>query len=460
MICTTLISLLALALGTSALPNGARREQQATPTTTIVLPRDTITIPSTAAPTPPPATTPTGTFYITSYITITGFTSPHATLPDKTIELVLPTCIQTIAPDPSDGYILPGECGALYNYRPSSAAAMVATVVFGLLTAAHVWLGFVQHRKGWTWVLVMACLWEFLGFASRVASTRAQNVVGLYLVMQIFILLAPLWINAFAYIVLGRLIHAYLPGHALLGIPAYVFSAVFVTLDVAAFVVQLVGGTMAGPTAPPEELAHAIHIYMGGIALQQFFIVVFVSLAARFQVEAARQRDDEKMGVKHLSLDTPGGSSSSSSSSISAGYLSSWRALLAALYFVLAMITLRIVYRLVEMSSGDPDNSLTRSETYLYVLEALPMALALLAFAVVHPARALSGPEADGMPGLFGVVWRKMKCCGRGGRGTQKDAEGRMLPPGVAFGGAAEMGHVKRRGTYERIGEAEAGRRV
>ncbi|KAJ1322965.1 RTA1 domain-containing protein [Microdochium nivale] len=419
-----------------------REQQPAAVAGTTTDPRGDTIVVSPSSPTPPP----TGTFYVTSHITITGFTSPHATLPGKTIELVLPTCVQTIAPDPADGYLPPGTCGALYKYRPSLAAALAAAIVFGLITAAQAWMVFVRYKKGWCWVLVAACAWEFAGFAFRAASARAQNVMGLYLVSQIFVLLAPLWINAFAYIVLGRLIHVYRPAsHSLLGIPAYVFSAAFVALDVVAFIVQLVGGTMASPGAPAEEQAQAIHIYMGGIGLQQFFILIFVGLAVRFQVEVAR---DERRGV----LPVVGASGKAGA----AGFLSSWRGLLAALYFALAMVTVRIVYRLVEMSSGSPVNPLTTTETYLYVLEALPMALALLAFVVVHPARgALGGTEVDEMPNLFGVVWDKVKCGGKGG--SQRTQDGGKGGAGIGLAdsgsGSGEMMSLKRRGTYEKIGE-------
>jgi hypothetical protein len=50
----------------------------------------------------------------------------------------------------------------------------------------------------------------------------------------------------------------------------------------------MVGGSIAGPTAPLEEQMRGIHIYMGGIALQEFFIVLFVGVAARFQWEMGR----------------------------------------------------------------------------------------------------------------------------------------------------------------------------
>jgi len=83
--------------------------------------------------------------------------------------------------------------------------------------------------------------------------------------------------------VLGRMIHYFHPKRALLGLPASTIGAVFVALDFVSFIIQLIGGSMAGPDSPPADQLRAIHIYMGGIGLQEFFIVVFVGLAIKFQ---------------------------------------------------------------------------------------------------------------------------------------------------------------------------------
>lgn len=113
-------------------------------------------------------------------------------MPDRTIDIVIPTCIRTITPD-ANGYLPPGTCGALYNYYPSFVAALVTTVLFAVLTIVHVWQAFFRYPgKKWCWVVVMACTWEFLGFGFRAASTKAQSSSGLLLVTQVFVLLAPL----------------------------------------------------------------------------------------------------------------------------------------------------------------------------------------------------------------------------------------------------------------------------
>ncbi|KAK2061766.1 RTA1 domain-containing protein [Colletotrichum caudatum] len=297
---------------------------------------------------------PTGVFITTKHITIPGVTNSHVNIPAKTIDIALPTCIQTIKPD-SNGYVPPGECGAIWNYYPNFVAAVVFTGLFALLTAVHIWQA-ARHKKRWCWVIIMASIWETLAFVFRAASSKQQQSDGVYLVFQIFILLAPIWVNAFAYMTLGRMIYFFHPSRSLLRIPAPTFAAIFVGLDIISFAVQLAGGSMAGPTAPPAEQMKAIHIYMGGIGPQEFFILIFVGLALKFQLEIQRMEN---------------------------------------------MITIRIIYRLAEFSSGHGvANTLITHEAYFYVLEALPMFLAIAVFKAVHPAATINGAGSD-MPGLF-----------------------------------------------------------
>jgi hypothetical protein len=82
---------------------------------------------------------PTGNFIGTQYITLPGETNAHFTRPAETITLAIPTCIATIVPD-KNGYVPPGTCGSHFAYYPSFAAAVVTTVIFGVLTGVHIFL--------------------------------------------------------------------------------------------------------------------------------------------------------------------------------------------------------------------------------------------------------------------------------------------------------------------------------
>ena len=55
------------------------------------------------------------------------------------IHLDLPsnTCHPTIAPD-KNGFVPPTECNALYRFYPSFAAAVIFSLLFGVVTVAHV----------------------------------------------------------------------------------------------------------------------------------------------------------------------------------------------------------------------------------------------------------------------------------------------------------------------------------
>jgi hypothetical protein len=88
-----------------------------------------------------PSTTeaPQGWFTTTKNIaTIGGTTDKYYTIPAKTIQIVIPTCVQTFEPD-ENGYLPPGTCNAHWNYYPSFSAAAAFAVLFAILTGLHVW---------------------------------------------------------------------------------------------------------------------------------------------------------------------------------------------------------------------------------------------------------------------------------------------------------------------------------
>ncbi|KAL7906629.1 hypothetical protein GGI35DRAFT_458532 [Trichoderma velutinum] len=81
-----------------------------------------------------------------------------------------------------------------------------------------------------------------------------------------------------------------------------------------------------------------------------------------------------------------------------------WGPLQAALYVALCMITIRIIYRFGEFSSGiTKENALTKYEVYFYLLEATPMMFAIFIFNLFHAGRFVK----DDMPGIWSF------CCGR-----------------------------------------------
>ncbi|KAJ4858028.1 RTA1 like protein domain-containing protein [Trichoderma breve] len=308
---------------------------------------------------------------------IPGKTDSYVTIHPQTIAIAIPTCHQTITPD-HNGYVPPGTCGAIWTYYPAFKAAVAFAVIFALLLGVHLWQAII-YKKKWCWVIIMASIWETMAFSFRAIRTRDQQSEGIYLCFQIFILLAPLWVNAFAYMTFGRIVYAFHPSKSVLGIPAVTLAAIFVFLDIVSFVIQLIGGGMASPTASAAAQQRALQIYMGGIGFQQCIIVIFLVLCMRFQ----------------------------------------WQMDQAALYVALCMITVRIIYRFSEFSSGiTKGNALTKYEAYFYLLEATPMMFAILVFNLLHPGRFVR----ENMQGIWSVFCGKIR--NRRGKTTVEGYDG------------------------------------
>ncbi|RAL62629.1 hypothetical protein DID88_004475 [Monilinia fructigena] len=277
---------------------------------------------------------------------------PRVSTPSSSSAIASATasCID-VTPD-KNGYVPEWACNANYNFYPSFAAAVIFTLFFFFVTTAHIFQAFHYKKIRLCWTLVMGCTWELASFAIRSASTKMQQNVALATVSQILVLLAPMWI-----------------------------AKIFVWLDVISFITQLSGGVLISPGADQNILTTGIHIYMGGIGFQEFCILLFTGIAIKFMF--IMQQRERSIGV--------------SANQILDQRHRGWRSLLYIMFASLALITTRIIYRLVEFSAGlDPrKNPIPYHEWYFMVLDALPMLIAVGLMNIVHPGRILVGEGSE-----------------------------------------------------------------
>jgi hypothetical protein len=281
------------------------------------------------------------------------------------------TCIYTTPG--KHGQVPLYDCRALWEYNPSIPAAIVFAVLFGTSAVLHV-VQSVTYQKRFCWVIITAGTWEAAGFILRTISAYNQLQLGFFMPEELLILLSPIWINAFAYMILGRMIYYFLPEKKVFGISASRFALLFVCMDILAFIIQGIGGSMASnPGQSQKSILLGLHIYMGGIGIQEFFILFFVSAAIAFHRRLlALEREGQ---LAHLGKPN-------------------WRPLLYTLYASLALITVRIIFRLVQYTAGFTSD-IPRHEAYFYCLEAFPMAVTVWLFNITHPGRTLIGPESE-----------------------------------------------------------------
>ncbi|KAF1979443.1 hypothetical protein BU23DRAFT_586133 [Bimuria novae-zelandiae CBS 107.79] len=313
-------------------------------------------------------------------------------IPSLSLDLPPQTCtpgFSSYATPGLDGYVPADACNALWVYFPNFAAAVAFSILFGILTIAHLGQA-VLYRNGFCWVIIMASLWETGAYAFRALGSKNQQSSGIATVAQILVLVAPIWVNAFAYMVFARIVHFYSPTRKVWFFSPSILALIFVTLDIISFVIQLVGGGMAGLGASADSQKKGLDIYMGGIGMQEGFIILFLGLVIKFHRD---QLQAERAG--RLTPDK----------------IASWKWLIWALYVCLLAITIRIIYRLAEFSAGlSASNPLPSNEPVLYVLESTPMWLAILVWNIVHPGRFIHGEGAKMPPSWLS---RHLCCCCR-----------------------------------------------
>lgn len=259
----------------------------------------------------------------------------------------------------------------VYPYCPSFAAAVLFAVLFGLPTAFHVYQA-VQYRKPFASILIMAGIWETAGYIFRSLSIQSPFSASLQTAQLLLILLAPLWINAFIYMLVGRMIHFFLDNDRVFGIKARKMTLIFVMFDVTAFLVQATGGSMSSSNDNNTALL-GLHIYTGGVALQLLFNVFFLAIVVKFQKTATPLLRAASAGAYSYQ---------------DCAYL------LRLVYTIMGLLIFRNIYRLVEFAAG-LNSTFTKHEWYAYVFDAVPMLAALVILNVFHPGQKLQGPRCD-----------------------------------------------------------------
>ncbi|KIW59538.1 hypothetical protein PV05_03981 [Exophiala xenobiotica] len=238
----------------------------------------------------------------------------------------------------------------LWEYCPSYGAAITFLTIYSCTTLVH-FIQTIVYRKPFVMVLIMGGIWELVGFTLRVCSILEPDNGGFYSNMGILVLLAPLWINAFVYMALGRLVHFALVHDTVMRIRARRLTFMFVTFDITAFIMQASGGIMAAKSGAASTKRTGFHYKLCKPVMYDLF-------------------DETKQS------------------------LASIKRILFGLYTVLTLILCRNSWRLAEYATG-VDSSLRLNEWWFYVFDALPMAGAMVLLNICNPAQVLTGPRAD-----------------------------------------------------------------
>ncbi|KUJ14207.1 uncharacterized protein LY89DRAFT_736254 [Mollisia scopiformis] len=258
---------------------------------------------------------------------------------------------------------------SVWDFCPSKPAAYLFVVLFALTTLGHL-VQTIYHRKPYCFVLVISGLLQVATFVFRLISIEHPSSSGAYAAYFV-LMIAPLFTNAVVYMVMGRMTWNFIPDAKLYNVTAWRFGTLFVILDIFALFVQLSGASSAaGDNKTDAQILKGLHIYMGGVALQQIFIFIILFFAIKFHRLVLQQTRDGAEGMQKALM------------------------LLQILYAILALITVRIIFRLLEYANG-LNSSIPQHEVWQYCFDSALMFLALVLFNIVHPGRIMSGKESN-----------------------------------------------------------------
>ncbi|KAF7550241.1 hypothetical protein G7Z17_g5849 [Cylindrodendrum hubeiense] len=259
----------------------------------------------------------------------------------------------------------------LWRYIPSLPAAIIFTVIFVLLTAAHSWKLF-RHRMWFCIPFVVGGFFEVIGYIGRLLAYNSTGTIIPYILQSIFLLLAPILFAASLYMTLSRVIRA-VHGETCAMIAPRWLTRIFVAGDAFSFLIQASGAGLrvqAGSGSSNSNPNLGSNIIVGGLIFQIAVFAVYVTTAVRFQINFKRHEASKNV------LDVP------------------WQACLNMLYVTSAFVMIRNIFRVAEYAMGS-DGYLLGHEWGVYVFDASLMTLTMTWFFLRYPSQLVTRGTSD-----------------------------------------------------------------
>ncbi|KAI8307212.1 hypothetical protein K4K61_003753 [Colletotrichum sp. SAR11_59] len=197
-------------------------------------------------------------------------------------ETTAAACI-SIAPD-SNGHVPYGACYGVWPYVPSFEGNLALAILFGLSTLVHLAQA-VMYKQRYCWVIIMAGVWETSAFVLRTLGAKNGRVLPFYIISSLTFMLAPLWINAYAYMVGARIVHFSPPDRRVFRVKASYMTKLFVGADLVCFGVQGAGGSMLSGQGSASSMQTGKVLYTAGCIVQLIFIAIFTAVVVQLHVK-------------------------------------------------------------------------------------------------------------------------------------------------------------------------------
>ncbi|KAF4830539.1 putative lipid transporter atnI [Colletotrichum tropicale] len=146
----------------------------------------------------------------------------------------------------------------------------------------------IMYKQRYYWVIIMAGVWEASAFVLRTLGAKNGRVLPFYIISALTFMLAPLWINAYAYMVGARVVHFSLPDGRVFRIKASYMTKLFVGADLVCFGVQGAGGSMLSGQGSASTTQTGKILYTTGCIVQLIFIAAFTAVVVQLHVRVRK----------------------------------------------------------------------------------------------------------------------------------------------------------------------------
>ncbi|RBR09327.1 uncharacterized protein FIESC28_09935 [Fusarium coffeatum] len=260
-----------------------------------------------------------------------------------------------------------------YHYVPNLGANAFYLAVFAIFAVIQLYLA-IRYKVWGTFAggLVLGCVVEAIGYAGRVMQARGDGIFKKkYFVIQLVCLtIAPALISAPIYLSLGRVVKAYGRQFSLMAPRTY--AIIFICSDVVSLVLQAMGGGMAAVGKTQKKVDRGVYILVAGLAYQVLSLGVFMGLATHLWTRIRKGTESANPRFRELRASRQ------------------FRSFIWALSIATITITIRCIYRVVELSGGFKSEA-ANDEPSLMVLDGPMIMAALLALTICHPGPLFFG---------------------------------------------------------------------
>ncbi|KAJ7450701.1 RTA1 like protein-domain-containing protein [Mycena galericulata] len=273
------------------------------------------------------------------------------------------------------------------GFIPKKIPAIIALALYALSALVH-WIHFFRFgRHPFMLTLTLGMTAMATGFVMRIVFSKSPYSLGLYIIMDLFILLSPCLFLATDYVLLARLTTTFDEEvrSCLLIRPSRIVRF-FVWSDVTTFLLQSSGGGLTTQNNPSTvNIGNKIVLIGLGLQAASFSLFTLLLLVFGWRVQAR---------FPEVWRPTPG---KKPFTLFGRDQVGDWRILYWTMCVTCIGILIRSIFRIAEFAGGY-NGFLATHEGFFYCLDSLPLWIAMSLYAFVWPARFLfSRAQTEGM---------------------------------------------------------------